>query len=109
MRWLLILFLVLLLVGCQRELSEEQAIAKMQEFVDANVRFYVEEGEEVTNAETASIQIVKTEKIEGSYNFILAVESDITGETKKKGLLVAMDAKTGEVVDFKDFPLDELQ
>ena len=96
----LILVLVLV-IGCAKEISQEEAIVSAQSFVNNYVKFYVEEeGKAVINSTVnrASITVVGVENYEGLWNVELIISSNATGQLKKTGMIVPVDAKSGMVV-----------
>jgi hypothetical protein len=95
-----LILIPLLLYGC-KQISEQDAIAITQQFVNTNVKFYVNEGEVAPVVEEAKITILNTIKQDGNWNVFLNIMSNHTGEVKQSNLLVIVDAKNGNVLDMR--------
>ena len=89
--------LLLLLLGCENEISQEQAIQATQDFVNSGVKFYARENESATNLERVSLQILQAYKQQGYWYVEIEARSNATGTEKKSRMVVAVDAKTGAV------------
>ncbi|MFC1704906.1 hypothetical protein ACFLZ6_01090 [Nanoarchaeota archaeon] len=95
---MLVLMCVSLMHGCSKDVIDEQeAVLIAQDFVNQNVKFYSEQENDATTIQQASINIIDIQKIHGEWNIKLYVQSDVGGEIKKSGLIVIVDAKTGEI------------
>lgn len=98
---ILVLLLVssaLLLAGCGSEISREQAILSAQSFVDERVKFYVDDP--LTNrtvVQRASIKLIDATLFRGEWSIVMNVTSNATGQDKGSGMIVVVDAKSGEV------------
>ncbi len=95
---LLLIFTSALISGCG-EISEEKALSAAQEFVDSTVRFYARSNEtgNSTDIQRARIQVTNVYKTGNEWNIEMHIYSNATGEEKKSGLLVVVDASTGMV------------
>ncbi len=94
---LVLLCLLILTAGC-KAISEDQAVLTAKSFVDSNVKFYTSEDEAKSIVQKAAITIIDTYKENNEWNIKLHIYSNATGEIKKSGLIVVVDAKTGEIV-----------
>ncbi len=102
-----ILAVTLVFVTSCGDISEKEAISVAQDFVNQNVRFYsTEQGENGTTAQgvgKVKLTVFKVDKITGMYNVYILAQSDFEDETKKSGLLVKIDSKSGEVIRMEKF------
>ena len=97
---LLLLFVIVvlsLIAGCEKDITKEEALAIAQGFVNENVKFYTANESATDVLQRASITIEDARKINDEWNIRLYVSSNANGEVKKSGLIVVVDAKTGEV------------
>ena len=98
---LLMILSTFILASCQKEINQEQAIQIAQSFVNTQVKLFSEEttenGSNITNIEQASMNIIEVINNNNEWNVIIHIESNATGELKKRGLNVVVDAKTGEI------------
>jgi len=94
-----LIFIVFLvgLLGCQT-ITEEEAIIITQDFVNQEVKFYVNEEDNATVVNRASIEIQLVKKVDNNYQIYLAIKSNQTGEEKKSNLIVVVDGKEGVVI-----------
>jgi hypothetical protein len=100
---LLILCLILIsvfLCAC-KQISQEEAVIITQNFVNGQVKFYVNEGEEAPVVQKADISLVNVYKQDNNWNVLLNIKSNHTGDLKQSNLLVVVDAKSGNVLDMK--------
>ena len=103
---ILFLLLITLLITACDSVSKEEAIEITQEFVNSNVKFYVNQNETAPTVNRAAIRIDDIKKLdytaEGknipSWNVFLNVKSNQTGELKQTDLLIIINAKNGEII-----------
>ena len=96
---------MIILTACT-SISQEEAIEITQDFVNNNVKFYVNENETAPVTNRVSIRIDDIKKLdytnEGknipSWNVFLNAKSNQTGEVKQTNLLVVINAKNGEII-----------
>ena len=99
-RYLGVIFMIVLLFGCQQKITQEQALKSAQDFVNENVKFYSRDDIDYKNVsylQKVSIKVVEIYEEGDDYMVQLYIESNKTGELKKSGLVVAVDSRTGEV------------
>jgi hypothetical protein len=101
----LILFLMLtliFLVGCNTGINRDKAISITQDFVNNKVKFYVNEKNESSGVEKASINVVDTIKKDKVWEVYLNIKSNQTGILKESNVLITINAQTGQVLDLKN-------
>src|SRR3989338_3713725 len=100
---LLIFVLAVAISGCASEINDKEALVIAQQFVNDNVKFYVNQNhtqtEDIEVVEKASIDIVKIAKNQNTHTWDISVivSSNATGELKKVGMVIPVDAKTKSV------------
>ncbi|MBM3199760.1 hypothetical protein FJZ53_02395 [Candidatus Woesearchaeota archaeon] len=108
---LLGLVIILLLQGCgsmtgfttiDQEVTQEEALKIAQDFVNTHVRFFVDEDKSIENVKgvvtpKASIVVTNIAQQNGEWVIELIAQAEKDGEVKKAGMIVTIDAKTGEV------------
>lgn len=95
--FMFVILVLSLISGCKKDIAEGEALAIAQRFVNDNVKFYTANESDTDVVQRASITIVDVRKINDEWAVRLYVNSNATGEVKKTGLVVVVDAKTGEV------------
>jgi uncharacterized protein YcfL len=93
---LLVLLALISLVGCS-SISEEEAIAITKDFVNKEVKFYVNQDDGSPVVNTADITLLDTQKQKGEWKIFLHISSNATGELKQSDVMVVLDAKSGEI------------
>ena len=96
---ILLLVLVLFLAGC-KEIDKEEAFIIAKDFVDTNIKFYVSEDQTdngMINTPKVSIKLIDVYKEDKEWYVKIYVQSNSTGETKENGLIIPVDARTGEI------------
>jgi hypothetical protein len=93
---LVLIFSTILFSAC-KTLSREEAIAITQDFVDKQVKFYVNEANQTPTIDKASITVLTTQKKGSNWEIYLNIKSNQTGELKQKNVLVLVDARSGQI------------
>lgn len=101
-----ILLTSILLTACSQT-TEEEAIRITRDFVNENVKFYVNEDEETPIVQRAMITIMNTEKINDNWNIYLNIKSNHTGELKQTNQVITVDGKNGEVIGMKKIEINK--
>ena len=83
--------------GCKNEITQQEALSIAQDFVNQNVKFYTAEDERANVLQKASITVLGVYKNNDEWNIRVHITSNATGEVKKSGLVVVVDAKTGQI------------
>lgn len=102
----ILLFLVVLLLSSCQTISREEAIKITQDFVNQQVKFYVNQDNSTPVVEKASITIINTEKKQGNWLVYLFIQSDQTGSIKKSSVVVTVNSKNGEVLGINKLEQD---
>jgi hypothetical protein len=94
-----LIFLSLLFIAGCSSITQDQAIRSAQDFVDMNVKFYsgTLDEENISDQHSVLIDIVNVYKQGNEWNIAIIAKSNATGELKKKGMMIIVDAKTGKV------------
>jgi len=90
--------LSLSLIACAKEISQEEAVSITQNFVNSQVKFFVNEENSSEVMEQASISVLNTVKTKGVWSIYLHVEANQTGESKKANMMIKVDAKDGKIL-----------
>ncbi len=101
-KYILVLF-CLLFIACQKTITEEEAIGITHDFINNEVRFFVNDNETNPVVEQAKITLLKTEKADDVYMIYINVQSNHTGEIKQSDLVVSIDAIDGNILNMQKF------
>ncbi len=100
---LISILVILFLSACSRELSQEDAIIITQDFVNGQVKFFVQANEtnaNQTNAtvlDRAAIAITDVQKSGKYWQVAITINSNQTGKLKTADLVFLIDSKSGEI------------
>ena len=102
-----LLSLIFALAAC-KEVTSDEAVEITKDFVNSQVKFFVDSGDSMPTVNRAQITIEDIKKLEykvggkniPSWNIFLNIKSNQTGELKQANLLVIVDAKKGEILNW---------
>ncbi len=90
--------LSVMILGCSHQISEAEALESAKAFVDSNIRFYTtNQTAQGVVPQDLEMRTVEISKLGSEWQIKLAVSTNSSGELKQKGLIVVVDAQTGEV------------
>lgn len=101
--FLFFLFVAVFLAGCG-SITQQQAEQTAISFIDANVKFFTEGGEERVIHNTYTVSGINSYTEGKNWVVVAHITANLEGEEKKNDMVVKVDRK-GEVVEFNGKPL----
>jgi hypothetical protein len=103
-RTLFVLMLItssIILVSCSK-ITQEDALKITQDFVDNQVKFYVNTDKNISAVQEASITVIDIQKNKNNWNVLLNIKSNQTGELKQSNMIVIIDGNSGKIIEVKN-------
>ena len=102
-----VLLFLLVFVGCTKEITQEQASLIAKTYVESAVKPYTSQNGSIININKPDAVIKEVYRMDKNYIAIVHISATVDSVVKKKGLTLVIDAKSGKIIDRKEFSIKD--